>query len=265
MSTIITAVVSVTALGLICAVALTVASKLMAVPVDERLGAVRARLPGANCGACGYSGCDGYALALVDDDAELNLCSPGGEETIKQLVIVLGKESASAVKKAAVVHCMGDLETVRKKLEYNGIQTCDAARRLFGGESACSFGCVGLGDCAAACLYDAICVQNGLAHIDPRKCVGCGHCVKACPNALISVEQYSGTKAAVLCMNTEKGAALKDKCGKGCIGCMRCVKECPSGAVAVSDFLAKIDDGKCDGCGKCAAVCPKGCIVLVES
>ena len=60
------AIIAVSVIGVICAVLLAVASKVMAVKEDERFPAIRACLPGANCGACGYAGCDGYAKALVE-------------------------------------------------------------------------------------------------------------------------------------------------------------------------------------------------------
>ncbi len=73
--TIVIAVAVVAVIGLLCAVMLTIASKFMAVEVDERIPLVRECLPGANCGACGFAGCDGYAAALVEDpDLSVNLC-----------------------------------------------------------------------------------------------------------------------------------------------------------------------------------------------
>ena len=56
---ILSAVISVTAIGIICAVMLVVAAKFMSVPENEKVKKIRECLPGANCGACGYTGCDG--------------------------------------------------------------------------------------------------------------------------------------------------------------------------------------------------------------
>ena len=278
MNIIVIAVISVGAMGLVCAALLSVASKVMHVEVDESIAFIRACLPGANCGACGYSGCDGYASALVENGAAHNLCPPGGNATREQINEILGADAGEGIdKKIAIVHCMGDSESMQSKMEYDGIRTCVAAKQLFGGQSACTFGCIGFGDCMNACPSAAICVENDLARIDSRKCTGCGICVKACPTGIISVETEP-VYVAVLCKNTEKGAKLKDKCSRGCIGCMKCAKECPAEAITVSDSLASIDYSKCNGCiasqeidpdsqekqYRCVEVCVKKCIVKVN-
>ena len=260
MGSILTAVILFTSLGLVCALTLIIASKAMHVPVDERVAQMREHMPGANCGACGYSGCDAYATALVKGNVSMSLCAPGGDKLVEHLASILGTAPGESVhKRFAVVHCMGDRDTARNKMEYVGIRTCIAAKQLFGGQGACTFGCIGYGDCTSACLNDAICIENGLARIDTRKCNGCGLCVKACPNGVITT-QYEPVTVAVMCMNTERGAQLKDKCSSGCIGCTRCVRECPSEAISVNDSLASIDYDRCTGCGKCAEVCVKKCI-----
>ena len=72
------------ALGILAGVLLTVASKVFAVEVDERVDAIAEALPQANCGACGFSGCADYADAIVNKGAECNLCRPGGEAAAKK-------------------------------------------------------------------------------------------------------------------------------------------------------------------------------------
>jgi len=261
MDTFVSAIIYITAIGLVCATLLSVLGKIMFVKVDERVQAIRNVMPGANCGACGYSGCDGYAAALVSDGVAANLCPPGGNDLVGQISDIMGIGVGDSVaKKIAIVHCMGETGVMRNKMDYSGIKTCLAAKQLFGGQSACTFGCLGHGDCVASCPSDAICMEKGLARVDTRNCTGCGLCVKACPNDIISIE-VDTIAVAVMCKNTEKGAALKDKCSKGCIGCMKCAKECHAQAITVKDFLGVIDYSKCDGCGKCAEVCIKGCIV----
>jgi Fe-S-cluster-containing hydrogenase component 2 len=118
---------------------------------------------------------------------------------------------------------------------------------------------MGFGDCAAVCPENAICIENGIAHIDPRKCIGCGICVRNCPRGLISLTDAVDT-VVVTCSNTEKGAVVRGKCSNGCIGCKKCEKTCPNGAIKVENNLARIDYEKCIACGACADACPTGAI-----
>lgn len=261
MSGIILATVSVTAIGVICAVMLAVASKVMAVKEDERFPIVRECLPGANCGACGYAGCDGYAHALVDGEGvKTNLCVPGADSVSKKLSEVLGVEFEDVIEQVAVIKCKGDCNATSNKMDYQGIESCKAAKLLFGGTGKCSFGCMGLGDCAAVCPNDAICIENGIAHINTRLCIGCGMCASVCPNKLISI-MPDVEKMLVTCSNTEKGAITRKACSHGCIACKKCEKECPIGAITVENNLSRIDYEKCTNCGHCAEVCPTKCIM----
>ena len=263
MDTFAIAIVSVTAIGFLCAVILAVASKVMKVTADEKVERIRAALPGVNCGACGCSGCDKYAEALVHEGAKANACIPGGNAVSEAISAILGIKAESVAPIGAVVHCRGDGNARRRKMEYTGIETCIAEKQLFGGQYACTFGCLGYGDCAAVCPEGAICIENGLARIDSRKCMGCGMCEKVCPNKVIYLEEKSST-AAVLCKNTQKGAIVRKQCASGCIGCSKCVRECPSGAISMVGSLAKIDYSKCSSCGKCAEVCVTKCISLLS-
>ena len=260
-NTIMLAILSVTALGLLCAAMLAIASKVMAIKVDERVAAVREVLPGANCGACGYSGCDRYAEALVHEEAMTNLCTPGGDKVSADISAVLGVEAQDVLECVAAVYCRGDASARQHKMEYIGIESCSAAKQLYGGQNACYFGCIGFGDCAAVCPQNAICIEDGLARVDSRACTGCRLCVAACPNNIILLD-YSVSTAAVLCKNTEKGAVVRQKCSRGCIGCMKCVRECPAEAIAVVDNLARVDQSKCSGCGHCVEICVTQCIKL---
>jgi len=255
------AIISLSTIGLICAAVITIASKLMFVKVDVRVEKIRNCLPGANCGACGYSGCDAYADALIGDGAATNLCPPGGDEVFMHLNEILGVSGAEGlVKKIAIVHCLGDSKTLTMKMDYAGIKTCAAAKRHYGGQGTCTFGCIGFGDCISVCPSDAICVANGLARINTRKCSGCAVCLKVCPTGVISIHNEP-VPVAVMCKNTEKGAMVKKKCSKGCIGCMICVRECPVKVIKVNESLASIDYTLCDGCRRCAEVCIAKCIV----
>lgn len=248
-------------IGLILSIALVLASKFLAVKQDETFTEVRACLPGANCGACGYSGCDGYAQALASGQTDkTNLCVPGADAVSKALSDTLGTEFCDVIEQVAVVNCVGTCNVAKKPVELGGLQSCAAASLLPTSADGCAYGCLGLGDCAAVCPENAICLDNGIAHIDTRKCIGCGLCMRTCPRKVISliadVEQ-----TIVACSNKEKGAATRLKCTSGCIGCGKCERNCPTGAIKVVNNLAHINHDLCDGCDKCAAGCPVGCII----
>jgi len=256
---IVTAILSVSAIAVVLAAILCIASRVMAVEADARLQILKDCLPGSNCGACGYPGCEGYAVALLADEAKANQCPPGGAPLATQLSEILGVTAETAAQTVAVIHCMGDCDAQQTKMEYKGIETCKAAKQLFGGAGACAFGCMGYGDCQIVCPSDAVCMENGLARIIPARCTGCTLCVKACPNKLITMED-AAIATAVLCTNIEKGAIVRKKCSYGCIACGKCVRECLSHSITLENNLAQINYETCTGCGRCAEVCITHCI-----
>ncbi len=264
MEGIIIAVIVVAAVGLVCGIVLALASHFMDVPVDERFTKARACLPGANCGACGYTGCDGYAKALADGETDkTNLCVPGGDVAAKGISEALGLAFADVEEKVAFVHCNGNCDPSKDRAHYDGIGDCKSASLIYGGPEACVYGCLGFGDCAKACPEKAICMDRGIASIDINKCIGCGICVRTCPKQIISLLSVP-VKTVVQCSSREKGANTRKACSNGCIGCKKCELNCPSHAVKVIDNLAVIDYSICNNCGKCAEVCPVGCMQLTN-
>ena len=258
--TIIIPIILLVALAIICAVLLTLSGVLFAVKEDETAAAIRDCLPGANCGACGYSGCDGYAKALSDrSTASTNLCIPGGDKVSGEIASILGVAAEDVVEKVAFVACTGTCDAVKDKFDYKGPKSCIMANLFYSGDKACSFACLGYGDCLSVCPHNAISIKDGVARIDPKKCVGCGMCARKCPNNIIKIVNDT-TRVVVECSNHDKGAITRKTCSNGCIGCMKCEKTCPHGAIKVVDNLATIDYSLCTGCAECVSVCPVHCI-----
>ncbi len=259
MSAILIPILAIAGLGLIFGLGLAFASKKFEVKVDPKISEVREVLPGANCGACGYTGCDAYAEAVAAGDAAITLCPVGGEDVINSMAEVMGIEAKAVEKMVARVNCKGSWENVKIKFDYDGIIDCESAATLYGGPSACAYGCVGMGTCVKACNFGALVLENGLAKVIDEKCSACGKCIEACPKRIIELVPAK-SQYTVLCSNLEKGGEAKKKCEVACIGCGKCMKECPFEAITVKNFCAKIDYEKCKNCGKCLKVCPTNAI-----
>ena len=241
-------------MGGVFGLALAVASKVFYVEKDERLEPITEALPGANCGGCGYSGCGGYAQAVIDG-APVNKCAVGGKAVAEEIAAIMGVEAGDMERKVALVKCRGFNAT--KKGLYDGITDCSAAARIAGnGPNNCPYGCLGFGNCVKVCPTGAISVVGGVAHVDHEKCVGCMACKNACPRGVIEEVPYK-QDIVVACSSQEKGAALRKYCDIGCIGCHLCEKTCEHDAIHVFDNLARIDYSKCVSCSACAEKCPR--------
>ncbi|HHT22657.1 MAG TPA: RnfABCDGE type electron transport complex subunit B [Bacteroidales bacterium] len=266
MNVILTSLIILTALAVLLAVMIFYVSKKFFIQEDPRYDEVEAALPGANCGGCGYPGCRGFAVACVDADTLEHLnCPVGGAETMKVVGEILGKEATAKAPMVAVVRCGGTCEHRPRMNDYDGVEHCFIAHNLYSGETGCSWGCLGFGDCELACDFGAIKInpETKMPEIDEEKCTACGACVRACPKMLIELRKIGpkSRRIYVNCRNKEKGAIAKKSCSTACIGCNKCVTTCPHKAITMGENLAFIHDDKCKLCRKCVEVCPTNAIV----
>ncbi len=250
------------ALGLIGGVfgiILQFASTVFYVEEDIRVVEVDEALPGANCGACGFPGCNGLANAIVAGEAPVNACPVGGQPTADAVARIMGVDSAAVSKNVAVVICQGDCDKAVDKFQFDDVQDCRTRNMYYEGNKECSYGCLGGGTCYDVCDYDAIRMVNGIAVIDKDKCTACNRCIEVCPKHVIEMVPYEA-ETVIKCNSNDGGKDVKNACSIGCIGCRICVKSCPENTITFSDKLAKIDYTGCVQCGVCVEKCPTKCI-----
>lgn len=247
-------------LGMVAAIMLSIASKFFFVREDPKIAAVTEALPGANCGGCGFAGCEGYAAAVVGDPAvPANLCCVGGPDLVPIIGRLTGKDAGSSEPMRAFRRCQRNEGKVEKRFIYEGMDNCTAAARLASGTEACEYACLGFGDCVEACPFHALVMQNGMPVVLTVNCTSCGKCVKACPRHIMTIIPYA-TRVMVYCSTQDKLKAVSDVCEVGCIKCMKCVKACPAQAVSLDDNRIVIDHIKCREYGpSCNEACVTGC------
>jgi Na+-translocating ferredoxin:NAD+ oxidoreductase subunit B len=261
------AFLTVSILGGALGIGLAYASKKLAVTKDERVEAVEEALPGANCGACGYAGCAAYAEAIVNEEADMTLCAPGGPDTAAKVAAIMGVEAqgGNAKKMVARVHCYGNEETTKKAFAYEGLQDCNAAYAMFKGDNGCKYGCLALGSCIAVCPVNAITKRDdGRIYVDKDVCISCRKCVTVCPTGVMKMIPYDA-EYYIACNSKDKGGAVKKVCSVGCIGCKICEKKFPDAGFTVKDFLSEIDYTiAAQGQDGAAAACPVDCIRVTD-
>lgn len=256
---VVTSVLVLFGLGFTAAVILSVASRLLYVEEDPRVEAVNEALPGANCGGCGYAGCEGYAIAVVTDPAiPANLCCAGGPEVSAAVGQLTGKDAGAADPEVSYRRCAKDDGQVKARFDYQGVPTC-AGAAMMGGQDECSYSCMGFGDCVRACPFGAMEIRDGMVRISKSLCTGCGVCIKTCPNEILELVPVTG-RVNVMCSSLDKGKAVMSVCKTGCISCMKCVKACPAKAVALKKGRIYIDHAKCIEFGsECFEACVDSC------
>ncbi|MBQ6692234.1 MAG: RnfABCDGE type electron transport complex subunit B [Clostridia bacterium] len=250
-------------LGLLFGLLLGYAAKKFEVKADERVDQVRELLPGANCGGCGNPSCDAYAARLVEGVSGINECAVVSNENRAKIAAILGLETTAMERTVATVLCQGCGKNSPARYEYKGVQSCRSALLVVDGPKGCPQGCIGLGDCAAVCAFDAIKIIDGLPVIDENKCHACGTCVAACPRQVIRCLPYKRV-ARPLCRTQLPAKDARATCKTACIHCGMCARNCPQKAIKLENGQVIVDEALCTGCGVCVEKCPTKAIKLAR-
>ena len=251
-----------TLLGVVFGFALAAAAVRFHVPTNPLVDRVREALPAANCGACGFAGCQVYAEAVVErPEVAPSLCAPGRRPVAELVASLTHKEVGTVADRVVVLRCHGLTAFARDEAEYAGIATCAAAALVFAGPKACKNGCLGLGDCVRVCPFDALHLgADGIVEVDTEACTGCGLCLPACPKDLFQLYPRAH-RIELACVARDKQSMVRAACLVGCTLCRKCVAKCPAGAITWDGRTIMIDHEKClaygPTCGEvCVDVCP---------
>jgi Na+-translocating ferredoxin:NAD+ oxidoreductase RNF subunit RnfB len=253
------------ALAFVLGITLGFFKDFFAVPEDPLTGLIRDVLPGANCGACGFPGCDNYAAAVAAGEAQSNACTVGGSSTAKKIAAITGKDAGAVVQTVAVLACQGSSLHTPLKGTYTGLKTCRGAK-IAGGTKLCVWGCLGFGDCVNVCKFGALSMtENKLPKVDYSKCTGCGLCSGECPMGLFKSVAKNQKGAMVLCSNVNPVKQMVAKtCKISCFKCGLCAKNCPEQCISLDTFIPVVDLTKCTSCGTCAEKCPSKVFKIIQ-
>ena len=265
METLLTAVGFMTGLGLLLAAVLVVANRYLFVFEDPRIDQVEDLLPHANCGACGTAGCRPFAEQLVKGEVEPGQCTVNPKGMNQVIADFLGVALGAQERRVARLACAGGTHVARLRAAYAGLSSCRAAALVAGGGKSCAWGCLGLGDCAEVCTFEAIAMDDhGLPVVNEALCTACGDCVAVCPKELFSLHPVSH-RLWVACRNREFGDEAERQCEVMCTACGRCAQDSPEGLIAIHDNLAEIDYTRNALASRVAIErCPTGAIVWLE-
>jgi electron transport complex protein RnfB len=260
-----TAIVIMTSLGLFFASVLALAYRFLRVEEDPRLEVVEGLLPGNNCGACGQPGCAAFAGKLLAGAVTPGKCTVASATTLEEVAAILGVDVGAEEKRIARLKCAGSMGQMPRVAVYEGLDSCRAAVLVGGGGRACTWGCIGLGDCEAVCSFDAITMSDGaLPLVDPELCSACNDCVDICPLDLFVLVPES-QRLFVQCNSPLSGEEATNRCKMACDTCGRCALDAPEGTVEIVNGLPVVHyDREVKPTREATWRCPTGAIVWLE-
>ncbi len=241
-------------LGATCGAVLSAASKIFYVYEDPRIAEVEGFTALSNCGGCGYAGCSAAAAAVVAGKASPTVCVVADAEAAINIAGVMGIDPGTAEAILSYNTCPGG-DRADDKYHYMGISNCQALATIYGGQRVCTVGCLGLGDCVRACIFDALKIgPEGYPVVDEIKCVGCGACVRVCPKDIMEIKTMS---QRLLHLNQ-----FDDRIAP-------CQQSCPA-EIDIPKYIAQINRGDYEGAVNtirernplllsCGRVCPHPC------
>ncbi|MBT8421544.1 MAG: RnfABCDGE type electron transport complex subunit B [Gammaproteobacteria bacterium] len=258
------AVITLGGLTFLIASALVIAQSRLRVDEDPRIEPVYDLLPHTDCGACGYPGCRAFAEALAAAETNPARCTVSGDEEKQAIAEILSVEVSDVEKVVARLACAGGANVARMHADYDGLDSCRGAALVAGGGKGCFWGCLGIGDCAAVCDFEAIDMSSDkLPVVNEALCTACGDCVDACPKDLFSLQPVSH-RLWVACKNLEFGDEVLDECKVACTACGKCAKDATGGLIAMQDNLPVIDYTRPHNQRQAIDRCPTGAIVWFE-
>ncbi|HEX8725283.1 MAG TPA: (Fe-S)-binding protein [Gemmatimonadaceae bacterium] len=251
--------------GLVFGVFIALANKQLWVWEDPRVEIVSQMLPNANCGACGHPGCRAFAEGAVAGSITPSECTVASESVHKQIAAFLGVDAGSATRRVARLMCAGGTDVAVNQAEYRGLPTCSAAAAVAGGAKGCAWGCLGLGDCAVSCTFDAIRMSDtGLPVVDVARCTACGDCVEACPKGLFTILPLDA-HLLVQCRNLINGDDALEQCRVACTACGKCVQDAADGLISVASGVAVVNYERiAQAEHRAIERCPTGAIVWLN-
>jgi len=240
-SPILTAALVMGGVGLFFGSVLALAYRFLRVEEDPRMEAVESLLPGSNCGACGEPGCRGLAEKIVAGGVAPSKCTVSSPEKVEEIAEYLGIDPGAEEKRVARLHCAGGLGRAKTAASYEGFDNCRAAHLVGGGGLECSWGCLGLADCAEACTFDAIHMNAlHLPVVDVENCTACEDCVIACPRDLFEIMPLSH-HLIVQCKAPLAADEARRICKVVCDACGRCAQDAAPGLVTMVNNLPVVD------------------------